>query len=76
MIRGEIWWVDFGLPIGSEVGFERPVVILQNDFLNESNLMTTVVVPLTTNMLILKIIYCSKNLRQIFQKIQLLKLTL
>jgi len=49
MMRGEIWWVDFGLPIGSEVGFERPVVILQNDILNESNLMTTVVAPLTSN---------------------------
>ena len=23
MTRGEIWWVDFGVPLGSEVGFKR-----------------------------------------------------
>ena len=49
MTRGEIWWVDFGMPFGSEVGFRRPVIILQNDVLNESNLRTVVVLPLTTN---------------------------
>ncbi|MBO4437971.1 MAG: type II toxin-antitoxin system PemK/MazF family toxin [Spirochaetaceae bacterium] len=51
MTRGEIWWVDFGIPLGSEVGFKRPVIILQNNILNESNLKTTVVLPLTTNTL-------------------------
>lgn len=49
MTRGEIWWIDFGIPFGSEVGFRRPVVVLQNDILNESNLKTVIVVPLTTN---------------------------
>ena len=51
MIRGEIWWVDFGVPFGSEVGFRRPVIVLQNDILNESNLKTVVVLPVTTNIL-------------------------
>ena len=51
MIRGEIWWVDFGVPLGSEVGFRRPVIILQNNVLNESALRTVVVLPLTTNLL-------------------------
>ena len=51
MTRGEIWWVDFGIPFGSEVGFRRPVIILQNNALNESNLKTVVVIPLTTNLL-------------------------
>ena len=51
MIRGEIWWVDFGVPFGSEVGFRRPVIVLQNNVLNESNLKTVVVLPLTTNTL-------------------------
>lgn len=51
MIRGEIWWVDFGVPFGSEVGFRRPVIVLQNDVLNESKLRTVVVLPLTTNTL-------------------------
>ena len=49
MTRGEIWWVDFGVPLGSEVGFRRPVIILQNDILNESKLKTVVVLPLTSN---------------------------
>ncbi|MBO4320728.1 MAG: type II toxin-antitoxin system PemK/MazF family toxin [Treponema sp.] len=49
MTRGEIWFVDFGIPLGSEVGFRRPVIILQNDILNESKLNTVVVLPLTTN---------------------------
>ena len=49
MTRGEIWWVDFGIPLGSEVGFRRPVIILQNDVLNGSKLKTVVVLPLTTN---------------------------
>ncbi len=50
MIRGEIWWVDLGIPFGSEPGFRRPVLIVQNDFFNESNINTILVVPLTTNM--------------------------
>ena len=49
MTRGEIWWVDFGVPLGSEVGFKRPVIVLQNNVLNESKLKTVVVLPLTTN---------------------------
>ena len=51
MTRGEIWWVDFGVPFGSEVGFRRPVIVLQNNILNESNLRTVVVLPLTRNIL-------------------------
>jgi mRNA interferase MazF len=49
MIRGEIWWVDLGIPF-SEPGFIRPVLIVQNDSFNESNINTIVVVPLTTNL--------------------------
>ncbi|MBR1722446.1 MAG: type II toxin-antitoxin system PemK/MazF family toxin [Treponema sp.] len=51
MTRGEICWVDFGVPFGSEVGFRRPVIVLQNNILNESNLHTVVVLPLTTNIM-------------------------
>jgi mRNA interferase MazF len=50
MMRGELWWADFGLPFGSEPGFRRPVVILQDDAFNKSNIHTTIIVPLTTNM--------------------------
>ena len=52
MTRGELWWADFGIPFGSEPGYKRPVIILQNDFFNRSNISTTIVIPLTTNMLL------------------------
>jgi mRNA interferase MazF len=52
MIRGEIWWVDYGIPYGSEPGYRRPVLIMQNDFFNKSKINTTIVVPLSTNILL------------------------
>jgi mRNA interferase MazF len=52
MIRGEIWWADFGIPFGSEPGFRRPVLILQDNAFNESKINTVIVIPLTTNMLL------------------------
>jgi mRNA interferase MazF len=50
MRRGEIWWADFGRPIGSEPGYRRPVLIVQGDPFNKSNLSTVIVVPLTKNL--------------------------
>jgi len=47
--RGEIWWADFGRPLGSEPGYRRPVLILQADSFNRSRIQTVVVVPLSTN---------------------------
>jgi len=52
MIRGELWWADFGVPFGSEPGYKRPVLILQNDFFNRSKINTTIVIPLTTNLML------------------------
>jgi mRNA interferase MazF len=52
MTRGELWWADFGIPFGSEPGYKRPVLIIQNDFFNRSKINTTIVIPLTTNMLL------------------------
>ena len=49
MIRGEIWWVDLGIPHGSEPGFRRPVLIVQNDGFTKSSLSTVIVVPITSN---------------------------
>ena len=49
MIRGEIYLLDFGVPFGSEPGYRRPVVIVQSDKENLSNLDTTIVIPLTSN---------------------------
>ena len=50
MIRGEIWWVDFGTPFGSEPGLRRPSVIVQSDAFNQTSMHTTIVIPLTTNL--------------------------
>ena len=50
MTRGEIWWADFGLPFGSEPGFRRPVLIVQDDSFNRSRIGTVLIVPLTTNL--------------------------
>jgi len=51
MTRGELWWADLGVPFGSEPGYKRPVLIIQNDFFNKSKINTTIVIPLTTNLL-------------------------
>ncbi|MDR2897362.1 MAG: type II toxin-antitoxin system PemK/MazF family toxin [Spirochaetaceae bacterium] len=52
MTRGELWWADFGVPFGSEPGYKRPVLIMQNDYFNNSRINTTIVIPLTTNMVL------------------------
>lgn len=52
MIRGEIWMVDFGVPFGSEPGFRRPAIIVQSDAFNLTSMHTTIVIPLTTNMIL------------------------
>ena len=52
MIRGEIWWADYGIPFGSEPGYKRPVIIIQNDYFNNSKINTTIVIPLSTNVLL------------------------
>ncbi len=44
--RGEIWWVDFGTPKGSERGGRRPALIIQNDTGNSYS-TTTIVAALT-----------------------------
>ncbi|UOG49293.1 type II toxin-antitoxin system PemK/MazF family toxin [Leptospira noguchii] len=50
MIRGEIWWVDLGIPFGSKPGFKRPVLIIQDDSFNQSNISTVVSIVITSNL--------------------------
>jgi len=52
MIRGEIWWVDFGIPFGSEVGYKRPALIVQDNNFNRSQIRTIIVVPFSTNIVL------------------------
>lgn len=48
--RGEVWWADMGEARGSEPGYRRPVLVVQNDAFNRSRLQTTLVVSLTGNL--------------------------
>ncbi len=45
--RGEIYYIDLGIPAGSEQGGLRPVLIIQNDLGNRSSL-TTIVAAITS----------------------------
>ncbi|MDQ1552469.1 MAG: mRNA interferase MazF, partial [Actinomycetota bacterium] len=49
----QIWWADLGEPDGSEPGFRRPLLIVQNDAFNRSRLRTTLAVVLTSNLRLL-----------------------
>ena len=51
--RGQIWWADLGEPAGSEPGFRRPILIVQDDAFNRSRLQTVIAVVLTTNVRLL-----------------------
>jgi len=64
MTRGEIWWADFGIPFGSEPGFKRPVLVVQDDNFNKSNIGTIVVLPFSTNLLLAEApgnVFCEKQ---------------
>ena len=50
MTRGELWWVDFGIPTGSAAGYRRPAIVIQSNELNATALNTVVVIPLTSNL--------------------------
>lgn len=49
MYRGEVWWADLPDPIGSEPGYRRPVLIIQDDTFTQSRLRTVIVVTITSN---------------------------
>ena len=51
--RGQIWWADLGEPDGSEPGFHRPILIIQDDAFTRSRLRTVIAVVLTTNLRLL-----------------------
>ena len=49
MYRGEIWWASLPDPIGSEPGYRRPVLIVQDDIFTQSRISTVIVVIITSN---------------------------
>jgi mRNA interferase MazF len=50
MQRAEIWWAVLRPPRGSEPGYRRPVLIMQNDDFNRSRIATVIAVILTSNL--------------------------
>ena len=48
--RGELWWADLGEPIKSEPGYRRPILIIQADAFNKSNIRTVVCAVITSNL--------------------------
>ncbi len=50
MYRGEIWLATLPQPLGSEPGYRRPVLIVQNDSFNRSLIQTVIVVLITSNL--------------------------
>lgn len=50
MLRaGDVCWVDFGVPHGSEPGFVRPAIVMTATLVLEQQPRTVHVVPLTSN---------------------------
>jgi mRNA interferase MazF len=47
--RGEIWWANLAEPSGSEPGFTRPILVIQADSFNKSNINTIIAVAITSN---------------------------
>ncbi len=48
--RGEIWWANLPEPIGSEPGYRRPVLIVQDDAFNSSQIRTAIAIVITSNL--------------------------
>jgi mRNA interferase MazF len=47
--RGELWWADLPAPSGSELGYKHPVLIIQSNAFNSSNIATIIAVLITSN---------------------------
>jgi mRNA interferase MazF len=50
ILQGDVFWFDPGTPHGSEPGFRRPHVVVQNDAFNSSRIRTTVLCSITSNL--------------------------
>jgi mRNA interferase MazF len=47
--QGDVYWIDLDEPKGSEPGFRRPYVVVQNNIFNKSRINTVIVCSLTSN---------------------------
>lgn len=48
--QGDVWWAQLPETAGSGPALRRPVVIVQGDSINRSNISTVVCIPLTGNL--------------------------
>lgn len=48
--QGEVYWLQFGAPEGSEPAGCRPALVVQHDRFNRSSISTTVVAAVTSNL--------------------------
>jgi mRNA interferase MazF len=48
--QGDVYWIEQEEPKGSEPGYRRPFVVVQNNLFNQSRINTVVVCALTTNL--------------------------
>ena len=48
--QGEIYWLDDEEPFGSEPGFRRPWVVVQNNLANSTRIGTILACPLSSNL--------------------------
>lgn len=50
MLRGELWWAELPDPEGLAPAYARPVLVIQSDHFNRTQIRTVLVVPLTSNL--------------------------
>ena len=50
MTRGEIWWASLPAPTASELGYRRPLLIIQSDDFNRSKISTIIAVVISSNL--------------------------
>jgi mRNA interferase MazF len=48
--QGDIYWIDFDEPSGSEAGYRHPHLVIQNNLFNKSRINTVLVCALTSNL--------------------------
>jgi mRNA interferase MazF len=48
--QGDVYWVELEEPIGSELGYRHPHIVVQNNLFNRSRINTVVVCALTSNL--------------------------
>ncbi|HMM80230.1 MAG TPA: type II toxin-antitoxin system PemK/MazF family toxin [Pyrinomonadaceae bacterium] len=52
--RGQVWRADLGAPRGASPGYERPVIVIQSDVFNKTNIDSVIVAAATTNLRLAK----------------------